>query len=73
MIPTMTTAKITDLPRNDVARALAYVKNKLEQNSRISDDDMHTLLMLQDDADALIALLQKLNDERRTAGLATFL
>lgn len=65
--------KITDLSRNDVDRAVAYVREQLDRNDRVSDDDLHTLLQLQDDAERLIDALGRLDAERRAAGRPGFL
>lgn len=61
---------VHELPRNDVAKAVAYARRKLEELGRVSDDDLHVLMQLQDDPDALIAELQKLDAERKKAGKA---
>ena len=61
---------VHDVPRNDVKAAVAYARRKLEELGRVSDDDLHVLMQLQDDPDALIEALQALDAERKKAGLA---
>jgi hypothetical protein len=64
------TPTVNDLPRNDVKKAVAFVREKLERVGRVGDDELHTLYQLQDDPSSLVAALLELDAERKKAGLA---
>lgn len=61
---------VNDLPRNDVEKAVSFVRERLEQNGRVPPEEVHTLYMLQDDPMPLVEALRKLDAERKKAGLA---
>lgn len=61
---------VSQLPRNDLPQAVAFVREKLERLGRVGDDELHTLYQLQDDPMALVEALRALDAERKRAGLA---
>lgn len=63
-------ATVNDLPRNDVKKAVAFVREKLEQNGRVPPEEMRVLYQLQDDTAPLTKALQALDAERKSKGLA---
>lgn len=54
--------KLTDLERNDVEAALAYVRKR---DGKVSPDEGQMLLMLQDDPTELMEALRRDSRERK--------
>jgi len=53
-----TPQRLSEIPRNDVDAAIAYVKAKIERGESITADISQSLLMLQDDPATLVERLR---------------
>lgn len=70
MIQDMPLPTLGEIPRNDIPRAVAFVREKLEQNGRVPPEEVRVLYQLQDEPELLMKALQALNAERKSKGLA---
>lgn len=70
MIRDMPLPTLGEIPRNNIPKAVEYVRAKLEQNGRVPPEEVRVLYQLQDDPMLLVKALQKLDAERKAKGLA---
>ncbi len=61
---------LNQLRRNDLAQALAYVEQELDQHGTISPDEVRSLALLQNDDEAYWERLAALLAARKKAGKA---
>lgn len=62
--------KLSQIPRNDVDAALAYVEQQLDSPAGLSSDDARVLLRLQDKPDRYISAFAALMKKREAAGMS---